>query len=226
MSELHELDAAYVLGALSSDDRRAYEEHLAGCARCTASVAELAGMPGLLSMVDRADAIAMLDEVPSAEADGAIVTRLAGVERRRRRRERVVAIVGLAAAAAAIALVAVVAPRTVAPDAGTPIAMEQVVPGVMTAELAVTEKGWGSRYDWTLRLRRLVEGDYPGGAPPTYVLVVVDDAGDEHIVASWQATGGEHAGGLTASSSVPYDAIRAVEIRYEGASEALVRTEL
>ena len=29
-------DAAYVLGALSHEGRIAYEEHLQGCARCTA----------------------------------------------------------------------------------------------------------------------------------------------------------------------------------------------
>ena len=34
-------DAAYVLGALSSSDRREYEAHLEGCERCRAAVAEV-----------------------------------------------------------------------------------------------------------------------------------------------------------------------------------------
>ena len=42
-------DAAYVLGALSHEDRLAYEEHLRTCARCSAAVAELAVLPGLLA---------------------------------------------------------------------------------------------------------------------------------------------------------------------------------
>ena len=45
-------DAAYVLGALSGEDRREYESHLAECARCRSAVGELGGMPGLLSLLD------------------------------------------------------------------------------------------------------------------------------------------------------------------------------
>ncbi|HEY0120031.1 MAG TPA: zf-HC2 domain-containing protein [Cellulomonas sp.] len=48
-------DAAYVLGALSPDDRHAYEDHLAGCERCRAAVAELAPLPGLLARASRPD---------------------------------------------------------------------------------------------------------------------------------------------------------------------------
>jgi hypothetical protein len=50
-SSLHEWDAAYVLGALSPDDRRRFEEHLEECPECRASVADLAVMPALLSRV-------------------------------------------------------------------------------------------------------------------------------------------------------------------------------
>jgi anti-sigma factor RsiW len=52
-------DAAYVLGALSSADRREFEDHLAGCAPCRDAVAELAGMPGLLSAVNPVEALAL-----------------------------------------------------------------------------------------------------------------------------------------------------------------------
>jgi len=48
-----EWDAAYVLGALAPVDRRAYEDHLAGCGRCRAAVAELAPLPGLLARAPR-----------------------------------------------------------------------------------------------------------------------------------------------------------------------------
>jgi hypothetical protein len=57
-----EWDAAYVLGALSPSDRRAYERHLAECDACRAAVAELAGMPGLLSSLSPAHAEALVAE--------------------------------------------------------------------------------------------------------------------------------------------------------------------
>ena len=44
-------DGAYVLGALSDDDRRAYEAHLAECDACAASVRELQGLPRALAAV-------------------------------------------------------------------------------------------------------------------------------------------------------------------------------
>jgi anti-sigma factor RsiW len=53
-------DAAYVLGALSSAERRDFERHLHSCPRCTQAVSELAGMPGLLARVDPDDVAALL----------------------------------------------------------------------------------------------------------------------------------------------------------------------
>jgi hypothetical protein len=59
-----EWDAAYVLGALSPSDRRSYERHLAECPACRAAVAELAGMPGLLSTLTAAHAEALVADSP------------------------------------------------------------------------------------------------------------------------------------------------------------------
>jgi len=41
-------DAAYILGALSPEDRRAYEKHLAETPASAAELSELAGLPGVL----------------------------------------------------------------------------------------------------------------------------------------------------------------------------------
>ncbi|MGN6752955.1 MAG: zf-HC2 domain-containing protein [Intrasporangium sp.] len=58
-------DAAYVLGALSSADRSEYEDHLAGCKGCRDAVAELAGVPGLLSTVSPAEVLAI--DIPDSD---------------------------------------------------------------------------------------------------------------------------------------------------------------
>lgn len=60
-------DAAYVLGALSPDERSEFEAHLAGCLRCRSAVSEIAGLPGLLSQVGPEDAARLTDPRPTAE---------------------------------------------------------------------------------------------------------------------------------------------------------------
>jgi len=88
----------YVLGALEPAERADFEEHLAGCERCQAEVAELRGLPALLEQA------APPVEVPPwlRERTFAAVERAAAQQRRRRR-------LRLALTAAAACLVLVVA---------------------------------------------------------------------------------------------------------------------
>ncbi|MEQ6903775.1 zf-HC2 domain-containing protein, partial [Nocardioides sp. YIM 152588] len=81
-------DAAYVLGALSPEERRAFEEHLTGCAECARAVREVAGVPGLLARLD-ASAFAVPEELPPVP--DTLLPRLLARVRRRRRRARVLA---------------------------------------------------------------------------------------------------------------------------------------
>src|SRR6516225_795806 len=46
-------DAAYVLGSLSEMDWREFDRHLGECRACRGAVAELSGMPALLSLLER-----------------------------------------------------------------------------------------------------------------------------------------------------------------------------
>jgi anti-sigma-K factor RskA len=71
----------YVLGALEPAERADFEEHLAGCERCQAEVAELRGLPELLEQA------APPVEVPPwlRERTFAAVERAAAQQRRRRR---------------------------------------------------------------------------------------------------------------------------------------------
>jgi anti-sigma-K factor RskA len=88
----------YVLGALEPAERADFEEHLAGCQRCQAEVAELRGLPELLEQATPPV------EVPPwlRERTFAAVERAAAHQRRRRR-------LRLALTAAAACLVLVVA---------------------------------------------------------------------------------------------------------------------
>lgn len=121
-------DASYVLGSLSATERREYETHLADCPQCSAAVAELAGMPGLLALVDRDTALAMIE--PPAEQDAPppdLVPSLAAAADRRRRRGRWVTIGSALAAAAAAVAVAIPVTVAVARSDDPPAVTEQVV---------------------------------------------------------------------------------------------------
>ncbi len=268
-------DAAYVLGMLSPDERRTYEDHLTECPPCSAAVAELAGMPGILSRLSADEAAALLaddTEAARARADaglaqsGASHDGLAGADHqpstvralarsvgrsRSRARRRVVALVagtGVVLALAGVGggwaiaslgqsgsqpPVAATVPAT-APgsSAGTDSAnalraMAQVEPGWIDAELLVTEKGWGTRFDWDCSYQEkwveATEGSREEGV--TYDLVVTDRGGAETTVASWTAYG-EDAGNLSASTSIPTADIRSVDIRVAGTDRPIVRTVL
>ena len=47
---IHELTAGYALDALDEDERRAYEEHLAGCERCRVELASLGDVTAALAL--------------------------------------------------------------------------------------------------------------------------------------------------------------------------------
>lgn len=227
-------DAAYVLGALSPTERRAFEAHLRECDRCSEAVAELAGMPGILSRVPREQAAALLEEPLSAAstadraaADGpgpdVLPSLLHRVRRRRVRARWLVA--GLSAAAAAIvvgfaafALPAILQPAS-APTAS--VVMKQVEPSPLTADLRLTSEPWGTRIDSDCRYARLA-GD-EGGHAWTYAMVVTDRSGAQHQISTWTAEEGTVATPV-ATTSIPIADIAAVDIRAAGGTVLLRST--
>ena len=58
--DIAEWDAAYVLGALSRQDRRIYEAFLAANPERTAALDELAGLLGRLNVLSRDEALALI----------------------------------------------------------------------------------------------------------------------------------------------------------------------
>jgi hypothetical protein len=210
-------DAAYVLGALSRADRIAYEEHLQHCARCSAAVAELAVLPGLLARTQGALSPAAAPG-PEEPPDTVLPGLLAEVRRSRRRRRVAGAVASLAVAAALVTGAAVVTAAVTDPEppaatqaAGVPVTLVGDVP--VQAELHLEDVAWGTRITMTCRY----EGPVPSGpydpVRSTYQLVVVA-AGDQSAqsVATWHALPGKDAV-VAGSTDLPTDQIAGVELR-------------
>jgi len=232
-------DAAYVLGALSPAERLAYEAHLRECERCSEALAELTGVPGILSRVSREDAFALLDADADTRADAAVGARAdaappqgpapdmlpALLHRARRRRVRsrwLVAGLSAAAAAVLVGFAAFVLPPVLQPPAPTPAAavvMKQVEPSPLSADVRLTAEPWGTRIDSRCSYAR-VGGD---GQAWTYAMVVTDRSGTEHEVSTWTAGEGTTAT-PTATTSVPIGEIASVDIRAAGAGTVLLRS--
>jgi hypothetical protein len=216
----HDWDAAYVLGLLGPDDRRAFELHLTTCAACSAAVAELAGMPGILATLSRDEAVALLEPVDEPASEG-LVTRLAVAARQRRRRVRL-AIAGAGVAAAlGLGIGGYVVGSADEPSSGQFVAMSEVQPGIMTANLRVEKKAWGTKLDWNCHY--LATSGY--SASRVYELVVTDTSGRETIAATWVAASPK-AASLSTTSAVPKDQIQRVDIRVAGSSKPLTETTL
>ena len=224
-------DAAYVLGALDSEARRAFERHFAECPACSAAVAEFAGLPGILSKLSAEDAVALLaDDDVAVGVDNhlregvhtpGLVQRLASAASRRRRRIRF-GVLGAAVAVVALITVGGVAYTAGQPPVAATVAMVPLQQHVITASMSVTRKAWGTRFDWSCSYRG-VTGIY--SSPVAYDLVVVQKSGARTVVATWSSVG-PHAAGLTASSDIAYGDISSVEIRLTGSSTSLLRENL
>jgi Putative zinc-finger len=220
--ELHPFeheDAAYVLGALSREDRIAYEEHLRTCAHCSTAVAELAVLPGLLARLPGLPAPA--DE-PVAPPETVLPGLLTAVRRTRRRRRGWAAAGGIAAAAALIAGTAAVTAQTapVPQPVGTPVALNQVRDVPVQADVRLQGVAWGTRISMTCRYDGPpASGEYAAGH--TYQLVVVDaDDGSTQSVARWQALPGRDTS-VAGSTDLPPDQIAEVQL-LDGAGTLLM----
>jgi len=202
MTVMCDSSAAYVLGALSASERAEFETHLAECADCRQSVAELAGIPGLLSRISPAD---LAEEPPVPDT---LVPRLVRAVRRTGRRRRL-AVGGLAAAAAVLAVggTLIAVDGTGGSSSGPPPqAMVAVVQSPVRATAALVGHKWGTEVTMTCTY----EDNTPWSRP--YTLVAVDDDGTEHEIAQW-SVGPSHEATVRGSVPVQPDHIDRLEIR-------------
>ncbi|MDQ1583410.1 MAG: hypothetical protein QOF36_1464, partial [Microbacteriaceae bacterium] len=149
-------DAAYVLGSLSPAERREFERHLATCASCSASVAELAALPGLLAKLPAVEASGLLPPAGEMPVPPTLLPRLVRSVARRRRRVRSLVATSVVAVAAAVAAVVLVFPQVFPVDesgtaAGAEVALTQVIPTSLNASIRLVDEGWGTRIEMNCR---------------------------------------------------------------------------
>lgn len=212
-------DAAYVLGALSPEERTGFERHLPTCATCARSVRELAGLPGLLARVP----VETLD--PGQSTPPVPDTLLPGLVRRVRRaqRRRTWVTAGLAGVAAAVIVAAIgfatlgddggpptAAPTAGAPSTAAPAPLRPVGDEPISGWVSLTPVGWGTRLDLTCSYAD-ASGDYADPSWSTYVMLVHTADGEVEQVASWKALPGKtmHLSGATAADR---DDITSIEV--------------
>jgi hypothetical protein len=231
-----EWDAAYVLGALSSAERREFEAHLSQCKRCADAVSMLAGMPGLLGSLGAQDAFAILDadapgSRPAAIVDGGsppadILTGLtARVRQRRRARAWTVGLVGAAAAAAIAA--AVVLPMSFGTAAPPPPTLAATLSPVnpsesgstsspITASIQLTSVKWGTKVAVTCSYSATPSTGGAGSAYTNdygrYGLYITGKDGKTNEVSSWRAWPGSTVSTAGSTEMRESDIVR-VELR-------------
>lgn len=210
-------DAAYVLGSLESDERREYEAHLAGCERCRAAVAELNGMPALLSMLTLDDVRALDDAEPDPPLRPEVLQSVLDTVSRRRRRSRWITTTAVAVAAAllAVGLVFAVNPRVFGMQRGEQqetaqsLEMSKLADTPINASIAMSSYAWGTRIDMTCSY-----GDWgQRGAvkPQNLGMVVIGRDGSRSEVATWLGISGATAL-PSATTPMPKEHIAAVQL--------------
>jgi hypothetical protein len=210
-------DAAYVLGSLTSNERREYEAHLENCARCRSAVSEISGVPALLAMLDLEDVRALDEETPEPpplrpEVLDSILDKVRW--RRRRSRWLTSAAVGVAAALLAVGAVIAVRPEIVGLENYDPqetaqaMEMTKVSPTPINATISLTGFGWGTRIDMACTYGDWGQRDAP---PQNLGMVVVGRDGSHTQVATWLGLSGATAL-PSANTPIQKDEIAAVQL--------------
>ena len=208
-------DAAYILGALTPSDRRAYETHLQACEVCRQAISEIASLPALLTaarplLESTGTTPGMADAVVAPPVD--LVERIRAREDRRRRTvRRRVAFAAVGAAAAVALAIGVPAALTGTATSPTTVTLAAVVDTPLTATVALDGVAWGTNLAMDCTYPATAAGPGYVGAP-VYSLVVTDDAGNSSQVSTWAAVPGKTIH-LNAATAVPLDHIASVEIR-------------
>lgn len=211
------LDGVYVLGSLAASERADYERHLPGCAECSRSVREVAGLPGLMARVP----VEVLQMPRTHEPAPATLLPAVVSAARRSRRRRVTAGAIIAAAVAIVALgisgvlLAALDGDDNPPAAGPTVSlstapadrMESLGAGWVTGWVSLTEQRWGTRIDLDCDYAATERADWV-----SYAMVVRGTDGTVSQVGTWRAQPGGKTR-VTMATSVSPDDIESLEVR-------------
>jgi anti-sigma factor RsiW len=212
-------DAAYVLGSLSSAERREFETHMGGCVSCRQAVNELSGMPALLSQLDR-DQVASIaedDEFDEASLPPDLLPSLLAKVARRRRRSRLMTWTATAAAAAVLVIGVFIGVKdhsltglstlSTPPQASASVLpMAQVGTAALASTVSVNSQHWGTYIDLKCVCLAPVNSHHD-----TLAMVVVRRDGSHTRLATWVAEPG-HTATPAGSIATPVDQIAAVQV--------------
>ncbi len=224
-------DAAYVLGSLSAVDRREFEAHMANCPACRDAVADLSGVPALLSQLDREE-VAAIDESGAARSLSAtpamspeLLPSLLATVRWRRRRARVATWVASSAAAVVLGIgvfVGVQGHSSTPPQQVTASSqpMAQVGTTLLTSTVQLSSQHWGTSINLKCVCLAPLNAHHD-----TLAMVVVGRDGSQTRLATWVAEPG-HTATPAGSVSTPVDQIAAVQVVSADTGQVLLQRSL
>jgi anti-sigma factor RsiW len=221
-------DAAYVLGSLSASDRREFESHMATCPACREAVADLSGVPALLSQLDH-EQVAAMDEpgrtVATPELSPELLPSLLATVRWRRRRTRVATWVASSAAAAVLGVGVLVGVQghfstPAAQVAASSQQMAQVGTTLLASSVQLIGEHWGTSINM-----KCVCLDPPDAHHDTLAMVVVGRDGSQTRLATWVAVPG-HTATPAGSISTPVNQIAAVQVVSADSGQVLLQRSL
>jgi anti-sigma factor RsiW len=204
---------------------------MAGCADCRDAVAELSGVPALLSRLDREEVAAINEPGPSSallaapEMSPQVLTSLLAAVRFRRRRARMTTWAASSAAAVVLGigvLVGVQGHTATAPQQAVASSqpMAQVSTSLLTSTVSLTSQHWGT----FINLQCVCLAP-PDAHHDTLAMVVVGRDGSKTRLATWVAEPG-HTATPAGSISTPVDQIAAVQVVAADSGQVLLQRSL
>jgi Putative zinc-finger len=178
MGSEHSDVGAYSLGLLEPQDRRAFEDHLARCASCSAELAELSPMAGLLRGIGPVEAAPQPGDASVTD----LIRRRAARQRQRARRQVVLgAAAGIVLLAGGIGVGVATAPGASAPGAAqlTVVGQKHSATDAATGvagTVGLVSKPWGTQVTMDLSKVR---------GPLECELVAVSRNGERRVVVGW-----------------------------------------